>query len=219
MKITWFGQSCFQILSGLYRKDQQSLSIIINPFSDKTGLKLPKIQADILLMSQNYDNGKNDVKNFGNPFLVEAPGEYETKGVLIRAIPSYNKEKKNKNLIFKIDVENLKICHLGILSQKKLENEQLEEIGLVDILMIPIGGGETISAKEAKEIIGQIEPKIVVPMYYSIPKLKLKLEKLDNFLKIMGAKENLAQEQLKIQKGDKILEKEDGFSIVVLNPK
>jgi len=218
MKITWFGQSYFQILTGLYKKNQQTLSIIIDPFTEKIGLKPPKNQADILLISHDKIEKNEIAKSVsGKPFLIDAPGEYEIKGISFRAIPSFSKGG-GRNLIFKIDTENLRICHLGVLNQKELNNEQLESIGLVDILMVPVGGEEVISAKEAKEIIAEIEPKVVIPMYYFIPKLKIKIETLDNFLKIMGEKGIPPQDQLKIQKGDKILEGES-FTIIVLNPK
>ncbi|MQK95695.1 MBL fold metallo-hydrolase, partial [Escherichia coli] len=92
-----------------------------------------------------------------NYFLIEKAGEYEVKEVFIKAIPSFHDNSKGKergeNLIFLIEVEGLKLCHLGDFGQKELESEQIEEIGEVDILMIPVGGKYTISFKEAIKIM------------------------------------------------------------------
>jgi L-ascorbate metabolism protein UlaG (beta-lactamase superfamily) len=100
------------------------------------------------------------------------------------------------------------------LGQKELTEEQVEKIGNIDILMIPVGGVYTISSKEAAKIISQIEPKIVIPMHYQIPKLKIKLEGLDKFLKTMGVKSPEILNKLTIKKKDV---PEEGMEIKVLN--
>jgi L-ascorbate metabolism protein UlaG (beta-lactamase superfamily) len=109
----------------------------------------------------------------------------------------------------------MQICHLGDLGQKELTPEQMEQLENIDILMLPIGGTYTISAKEAKEIISQIEPKIIIPMHYQVPKLNIKLDDLDKFLKIMGAKAIEPQNKLSIKKTD-ISQEET--QIIVLKP-
>ena len=82
-------------------------------------------------------------------------------------------EPLGENTIYTIETEDLKLCHLGDLGQKELTADQLEKIGEVDILMIPVGGIYTISSKEAPKIMAQIEPKIIIPMHYQVPKLKI----------------------------------------------
>ena len=109
----------------------------------------------------------------------------------------------------------MRLCHLGDIGQKQLTDLQVEKIGSVDILMIPIGGTYTISSAEAQKIISQIEPKIVIPMHYKLPKLKIKLESLDKFLKVMG--KNSIEPQTKFLIKSSILPKE-GMEIVVLKP-
>lgn len=204
MKIIWHGQSCFQIIA--HGVKENKATIVIDPFSEEIGLKLPKIQADILLVTHQHldHNNINAVSN--SPFLITGPGEYEIKDIFIQGIPAFHGNSKEHELeeitIYTFEAENITLCHLGDLGQKELTDEQLERIGNVDILMIPIGGNFTISAQEALKIMSQIEPKIIIPMHYQIPKLKIKLSGLDKFLKVLGIQSVEHLPKLLIKKKD-----------------
>ncbi|OGZ85054.1 MAG: hypothetical protein A2599_00310 [Candidatus Staskawiczbacteria bacterium RIFOXYD1_FULL_39_28] len=219
-KIYWAGQSCFQI-SVSNSRDHEA-NIVIDPFSEEaTGLKLPNLSADILLVTHNHKDHNNvkDVK--GTPFLVQGPGEYEVKGVFIQGIPSFHDDKEGKekgqNTIYIIEAEDMRFCHLGDLGQKQLKDEQLEKIDSVDVLMIPVGGEYTIDSTSAQKIISQIEPKIVIPMHYALPKLKFKLDEVSKFLKTMGKKDEIAPvDKLTIKQS--ALPKEGTTEIIVLQP-
>ncbi|MFC1630239.1 MBL fold metallo-hydrolase [Patescibacteria group bacterium] len=206
MTIAWHGQSCFHITFS--RRKEEKISLVTDPFSQETGLRLPKLTADILLSSYN----SNTKGVLGNPFLITGPGEYEIKGVFVRGIEGF--QGKEKVTLFAIEGEDVRICFLGNLSQKELTPEQLDAIGDVDILMIPVGGGKTISAAEVSKIISQLEPKIVIPMNYHIPKLKVRLEKLDKFLKAIGAKSPETATKLTLKKKDL----PPGLKVKVLKP-
>lgn len=212
MQIFWKGQSCFQLIT-------PSVKIIIDPFSEETGLRLPKLEADILLTTHSHEDHNNVKAVGGMPFLIQGPGEYEVKGVYIKGIPSFHDgkegEERGGNTIYIIEVEDLKICHLGDLGQKELTEEQVEGIGEIDVLMIPVGGVYTISSKEALKVMSQIEPKVTIPMHYALPKLKSKLEGVDNFLKILGIKSVAPEEKLIIKKKDMSGEE---AKVVVLQP-
>jgi len=223
MNIIWHGQSCFQIQT--LRNKNGQISIIIDPFSEEIGLKAPKLEADILLISHQHPDHNNtkavSAPTSGHPiFLIDGPGEYDVKNVIIQGIPSFHDNSQGKergeNVIYTIEVEDLKICHLGDLGQKELTEEQLEKIGETDILMIPMGGTYTISAKEAPKIMAQIEPKITIPMHYALPKLKIKLDPLDKFLKTFGIK-NLGTPMKKLLIKKKNISPEEA-KIVVLKP-
>lgn len=211
MNIFWYGQSCFQILVSQNKGEQ--VSIVIDPFSDEIGLKTPKLTADILLISHAHFDHNNIQAISGNYFLISGPGEYEVKNVFVQGIFSFHDnlqgKERGENIIYTLETEDLKICHLGDFGQKELTDEQLEAIGEVDILMIPVGGiphknqwPGTISAKEALKIMSQIEPKIIIPMHYSLPKLKIKLEGVDKFLKFLGIKSLEPIKKLSIKKRD-----------------
>lgn len=208
MQIIWRGQFCFQITT--QRGKNNLVNVLIDPFDETTGLRVPRMEADILLISHNQDDHNNIKAIQGNPFLISGPGEYEIKEIFIQGI-----ESTNSNAIYIIEAEGMRICHLGNLSQNKLDPEQLDKIGDIDILMLPIGGVYTISTEEAIKIMSQIEPKITIPMHYQIPKLKIKLDSLDKFLKTMGIKKIEPLPKLSIKKKDFSGEE---VKIIVLNP-
>lgn len=201
MQIIWYGQFCFQVL--INQNKNHSVSIVIDPFDKTVGLKAPSLKADLLLTTHNH----YDLNIKGNPFLINGAGEYDIKGVYVQAISVPCDESKKRTTFYTINAQGINICHLGDLRQKELTTEQIEKIGMVDILMIPVGGVDTINGEQANYIIGQIEPKIVIPMYYQVPKLNTKLDSLDKFLKSMGAKLIESQKKLSIKKKDLVQEK------------
>jgi len=215
-KVYWAGQSCFEI-SVSNSRDHEA-TIVIDPFSEEfTGLKLPNLKADIVLITHDHKDHNNvkDVK--GEPFVIAGPGEYEVKGVFIQGIPSFhddvNGKEKGNNTIYVFEAEDIKFCHLGDLGQKQLTDEQLEKIDSVDVLMISVGG---VGVDNFQKIISQIEPKIVIPMHYNLPKLKFDLGDVSKFLKTMGKPSVVAQDKLVLK--DSTMPKEGAMEIMVLNP-
>lgn len=204
MHIIWHGQSCFQII--LARNKGEQVSMVIDPFDETIGLKVPALSADILLVSHSHQDHNNKKAIKGTPFSIEGPGEYEVKETFIWGIPSFHDDvqgaKRGSNTIYTIEGEGMRVCHLGDLGQKELTPEQLEKIGDIDILMVPVGGVYTIDAKGASRIISQIEPRLAIPMHYHLPRLKIKLEGVDKFLKEMGKKSVTPQPKLLIKKKD-----------------
>lgn len=215
MQITWYGQSCFQIAAS--PKNGDKINIVIDPFDEKTGLKIPSLEANILLVTHDHPDHNNVKAVKGSYFLIEGPGEYEVKNVFIKGINSYHDSSKGSerglNTIYTIETEDIKICHLGDLGQE-LSDEQIEKIGVVDILMVPVGGVYTIDSAKAVKIMSEIEPKIIIPMHYQIPKLKFKLEGLEKFLKTLGIKSVEPQPKLSIKKKEI---PEDEVKVIVLN--
>lgn len=215
MNINWYGQSCFQILISAGKNE--TTSIIIDPFDESIGLKLPrKLEADVALVTHDHSDHNNVKRISNNPFIIDSPGEYDVKEIFAQGIPSFHNEKGEKNIIYKIEAEKIKLCHLGDLGQKELTTEQLEAIGDVDILMIPVGGVFTINAEEAVKIMSQIEPKITIPMHYKLPDLKIKLDSLDNFLKVLGIGKLEKLPKLSIKSKD--LSQDEEAKIIALEP-
>ncbi|OGM72176.1 hypothetical protein A3H19_06395, partial [Candidatus Woesebacteria bacterium RIFCSPLOWO2_12_FULL_39_9] len=120
-------------------------------------------------------------------------GEYEVRGVSIIGVPSYHDNKKGeirgKNTVYIIEMDNLRIVHLGDLGHT-LPEDTLEDLGTVDVLLIPVGGEYTIGPSEAAELVRSIEPLITIPMHYHLPGINEgafgKLAKIDDFLKDVG---------------------------------
>jgi len=210
MVITWYGQSCFKIQSG-------ETVIFTDPFDKSIGLTPPRGVAHIITISHQHLDHANAESLSGEPLVIDGPGEYEIKGVGIKGIFSFHDDQEGKergaNTIFVLEVEGIKICHLGDLGQKKLTDEQLEKIDEADILMIPVGGVFTVDGEEAAEIINQIEPRLVIPMHYKIPGLEIKLAGVDDFLKEMGVAKKETADKLTLKKKD--LPRE-GMQVVVM---
>ncbi len=220
MHITWFGQACFKIQTTI--KDQE-VTIITDPYSKELGLKLPRIlSADIVTVShQHYDHNNVDLigKSKQEPFIINHVGEYEVKSVYIQGISTYHDKSKGAergmNTVYKMYLEhNIVLAHLGDIGHV-LTTEQLDELNGVHILLIPVGGVYTIDSADAQKIISEIEPKIVIPMHYDLPGLKVDLDPVEKFLHALGIKEHEPQTKLKISKKD--LEKE-GTQTIVLTP-
>jgi L-ascorbate metabolism protein UlaG (beta-lactamase superfamily) len=210
MHIQWLGQSAFKI-------QDKEVTIAIDPH-DKIGIKMPKFQADILIVTHAHDDHNNIKAIKGNPFLINGAGEYEVKNVFVYGLRSWHDNKKGEdqglNIIYVLEIAGVKIAHLGDLGQENLNERQLGILEGVDILLIPVGGEETINGIGAVKIISQIQPRIVIPMHYKIPGNKMKLESVDKFLKEFGVSNPEKTDKLKISKKD--LPQEE-TKVIILN--
>lgn len=214
MTISWYGHSCFKITN-----QGGHLTIITDPFDKGIGLAPPRASADIVVVThEHYDHNNISVVS-GQPFIINGPGEYEVKGVNIFGLVGYHDQQegleRGLDTIYLIEIDGLRICHLGDIGQPRLTDEQLEKLGEVDILLIPVGGVYTIGAKEAVEIAEQLEPSLIIPMHYKIPGLKIELDSLDKFLKEMGLTKKEAVEKLTVKKKD-LVDKE--MEVAVMKP-
>lgn len=184
MTITWFGQSCFRI-------ECKEGSILIDPFDKSIGLKPPKIKDDLVLVTHPHHDHNNLEGAEKDTFVITNPGEYEIKGIHVQGITSFHDKAQGAdrglNTIYRIKAEDIVLCHLGDFGEGKLSDEQVEAIGDVDVLIVPVGGSVTIDAKEAVEVISQVEPKIVIPMHYDVSGLTIKdIEGPEKFIKELG---------------------------------
>lgn len=199
MVIQWLGQSCFKIST---KNTQGEFTVATDPFADQSGLKMPKFSADIVTVSQKHDDHDNVDAIKGDPMIITQPGEYETKGIFIYGIPAVNEKDKIKATVYKIISEDVIIGHLGSLSQE-LTDEQIERLGNIDVLLIPVGGKGNLDGKKAAEVVSQIEPRLVIPMHYKTGEMKSDLNGIEDFLKNSGLKSETL-DKLKIAKKDLI---------------
>lgn len=212
MIITWQGHSCFKIQD---KVGPEGVTLVTDPFGKEAGLKVPNFEADIVTVSHDHSDHNNVDALRGNPFVISCAGEYDFKGILVEGIDSHHDSDKGNdrggNVIYRIEVEDISIVHLGDLGDI-LDNTQLEKLAGTDILLIPVGGKYTLDAKKAVEVISQIEPRLIIPMHYQTEGLKYDLDPVDKFVKEIGIAPTY-EEKLKISKKD--LPQED-MELVIL---
>jgi len=180
--ITWLGHSCFRI------KGSKAV-IITDPFPPDLGYSLGKQTANIVTVSHQHPSHSYIEGISGEPRLVKGPGEYEISNVLIIGIATFHDsikgQSRGKNTAYLMEIDGIAVCHLGDIGHV-LSDEQVEEMGNVDVLLLPVGGVNTINAALAAEVIRKIEPKAVIPMHYKTPVLNRDLDPVEYFLKEMG---------------------------------
>jgi L-ascorbate metabolism protein UlaG (beta-lactamase superfamily) len=198
MDITWLGHSCFR-LKGSHA------TVITDPYSAGLGYSLGKPTARIVTVSHEHPGHCYIDGVGGQPRVVNRPGEYEISEVLIIGIATFHDgeggKKRGKNIVYLMEIDEVAVCHLGDLGHV-LTSEQIEDIGNVDVLLLPVGGVSTINAPMAAEVVRQLEPKVVIPMHYKTPALKVELEAVDRFLKEIGAKQVASQPKLSVNKSN-----------------
>lgn len=186
MEIAYLGHSSFKLKG-------KTATLVTDPFdADMVGLKFPKLEVDLATVSHHHaDHDKLDQVTVSK-MVIDGPGEYEVSGVSIIGIKTYHDSKKGdergKNTVYVIEMDGVRVCHLGDLGHT-LSESQLSEIGQVDVLMIPVGGEFTINAEEAAKVTHSIEPGIILPMHYKMSGLAStfdKLQPVDEYVKQMG---------------------------------
>ena len=185
MKIKYYGHAAFLITS------DQGPKIIIDPyepgaFGGQLSYGKIKDQADIVLTSHDHADHNYTKDLPGKPQIIKGSGSKTAKGISIKGIATYHDPSKGSergtNTIFTFKIDHIQLCHLGDLGHH-LSDEELAEIGPVDILLIPVGGFFTIDSKEATDIVEQIKPKILIPMHFKTEKCGFPIAPVEDFLK------------------------------------
>ena len=194
MEITWLGHSCFRLRG-------RDAAVVTDPCPKTTGYSIGRPTADIVTVSHDHPGHSHVSAVAGDARVVQGPGEFEIAGVLIMGIRTYHDEEggqeRGKNTAYVLEVDDMRICHLGDLGHVPT-SEQVEELSGVDVLLAPVGGNTTIGATAAAETVSLLGPKLVIPMHYKTPAAKENLEPLDRFLKEMGAPNALEERQPKL---------------------
>jgi L-ascorbate metabolism protein UlaG (beta-lactamase superfamily) len=200
--------------------------VLCDPFGRSTGLDIGKPTAHIVTVSHDHGDHNNieAVRSLRGekPFRIDGPGEYEVSGVLVTGVRTYHDKAKGAergfNTVFVIHLDDVTFCHLGDLGHE-LSQSQLEAIGDVDVLFVPVGGGETITPAEASGVIAQLEPRIVVPIHYATAQLSFEheLAPLEKFTHEMGLKDVTPEDRLSVTSSNLPPETEQA-RVVVLRP-
>ena len=193
--------------------------MVTDPYPPAVGLKLGRMDAEVVTISHEHDNHNYTQVVREGAYEIRGPGEYEVAGVSVIGVPTYHDSEKGarhgRNTVYLIEIDDVRICHLGDLGHK-LEDAEAEAVASPDVLLVPVGGQSALNAAQAAEVVRQLEPRYVVPMHYSIPGLKLQLDPIDRFLKEMGVASSEPQPKLSVQKSS-VTEYET--KVIVLEPK
>ena len=210
MDVTWLGHGCFRLRG-------RNAAVVTDPFPPSIGLKLQKLDADLVTVSHEHDN-HNYTQAVRDGYEIRGPGEYEVAGVSVIGFPTYHDSEKGanrgRNTVFLIEIDDVRVCHLGDLGHR-LDDTDAETVASVDVLLVPVGGRTAINAAQAAEIVRQLEPRYVVPMHYAIPGLKVELDPVDRFLKEMAVVAGEPQPKLSVQASSGEYE----TKVVVLEPR
>lgn len=196
MQISWLGYSAFRITSG-------GITVIVNPYDPESGFKINRQSADIVVSSIDHPEVAKSVSSAG--LVIVKPGEYEVRSVFVYGI-SYSAVT-----LYLLTIDAMSIACIGPVKVKELSDEQLEVVEGADILTVPVGGGPVCSAKEAVQIINQVEPRIVIPSHYKTKGTR-GLDGIDKFLKEYSASHEEV-DKLKLHKKD--LPQEDTRVVVI----
>lgn len=199
MEITWYGHSCFRLTERNYA------TVVTDPFDNKSiGYDALKLRSDIVTVSHEMPGHNNIDAVKGTSHVINGPGEFEIGGVFITGVQSEGggggrKKKDNapRNTVYVFDYDGITVAHLGDLKQTPTQSE-IESLGTVNVVLVPVGGGGALNAAKAAEVISLIEPNLVIPMHYSTPDARLSLDSLNKFLKEMGLSKVETQPSVKV---------------------
>lgn len=199
MFITYHGGSALKI-------QEKEVTVAINPNTNKD--MMPKFSAQVALLGTK-DSSVDFIRE--EPFIISKPGEYEVKGVFVYGMYA---DKKRDQLVYVLELEGITLGVLGGFNGEQLSSDQMKQIEGVDVLFVPVGGGEVLNSKQAVKIINQVEPRIVIPIQYKVGSEKDFPENVDLFLKEYGVSSKAEKiDKLKLTKKD--LPQEDTKVIVV----
>jgi L-ascorbate metabolism protein UlaG (beta-lactamase superfamily) len=202
MKIRWLGHSAFVLTS------DSGTRILTDPYESGSydgavGYKPITETVDIVTASHEHED-HFCLKGLPEGFeCVTKAGKHEAGGLAITGVKTYHDETKGKergpNVIFVIDIDGLRVCHLGDLGHT-LSGDELGAIGKVDVLLIPVGGFFTIGPKEALKVMKALSPAVTIPMHFKTESLGFPIEPVDNFLSLAGEHERPGASEIEITK-------------------
>jgi L-ascorbate metabolism protein UlaG (beta-lactamase superfamily) len=203
MKIKWNGHASFTITAS------DGTVLVTDPY-DPSGYagvlryEQVKDKADGVLVSHNHAD-HNYVKGIpGSPKIIMDSGQ--VKDIKVKGISTYHDEsggsERGENTVFVFSVDGINICFAGDLGHQ-LSNEQIEAIGPLDLLLIPVGGTYTVDADGAAKIAEALNPKLIIPMHYKTDKCDLPISAADSFLEKMAKVNQLQQSEIELSQ-DKV---------------
>ena len=181
MEITWYGRACFRLKG-------KEATAITDPCPPATGFVAGKHDVDLLTVSHAHPD-HSYTRSITAGLTLTRPGEYEFHDLLVTGVRTYHDgargAERGENMIFAVEVDGVHVCHLGDLGHL-LTEEQVAELGPIDVLLVPVGGTTTVTPAEATEVVSQLSPKLVIPMHFAIDGASADLMSPETFLHEMS---------------------------------
>lgn len=199
MKIKWLGHASFLITS------DGGVRVITDPYHRTGGIEYGLIQetADVVTVSHQHQDHNNVAAVKGTPIVVDGPGVRNAKGIEFLGVPSYHDGRKGAqrgpNIIFCFAIDGVRVCHLGDLGHE-LDASKVKEIGVVDVLLVPVGGFYTIDARQATSVCEALKPKVVIAMHVRTAKCDYPITGVEDFLKGRKNVSRVAASETEIKK-------------------
>lgn len=207
MEITWHGLSCFRLTERYFA------TVVTDPYNQELGLPRLALDAHVVTVSHDAPGHNNTAAVSGYEYALNGPGEYEIGNVFITGIATAQDGSSLPNVLFMFDYDGITVAHLGDMARVPTQT-QIEALEEIHVLLVPVGGGNSLNAAQAAELVSMLEPNIVVPMHYQIPGLDLELEEVDRFLNEMGVTDPTEEQNLQISSSNLAEETE----VVLLAP-
>ena len=170
MIITHHGGQCFKVSFG-------DTTLAFDPISKKSKLSPVKFGASVALISMhhpNFDGAEQAAHGGKAPFVIDGPGEYEVGDVTARGYgvkTTYDKKERFAT-IYQVTMEGMNLVFLGAISDPEIDAKILGELGDIDVLFVPIGGGDVLEVPQASKLATKLEARIIIPMHYDEKALK-----------------------------------------------
>ena len=162
MEVTWYGRACFRLRG-------RDATVITDPCPPSTGFVAGRHDVDLLTISHDHSDHAY-TRSITAGLTLTRPGEYEFRDLLVTGVKTYHDgqagRERGENVVFAVEIDGIHVCHLGDLGHL-LTDEQLGELGPIDVLLVPVGGQTTLTPAEAAEVVAQLNPKLVVPMHFA----------------------------------------------------
>ena len=191
MELQFYGANCVRITT-------KKASVVVDDLNGEATKA-----GDIALFTGSHDKPKADTK-----IVIDQPGEYEVSDTSVQGIAARAHMDEDKNghtaTIFKLIAEDIRVAVLGHI-YPELNDEQLEALGRVDVLIVPVGGsGYTLDGIGALKLIKKIEPKIVIPTHYADKAVKYEVPQaeLADVLKDISMEPKETVPKLKLKAGE-----------------
>lgn len=194
MELIWHGLSCFRM------QERNLATIVTDPYNQQIGLPPLHLNADVVTVSHDAPGHNNTLSVSGYEYALTGPGEYEIGNVFITGVFTAQNEGARQNVLYMFDYNGITVAHLGDMAKVPTQT-QIEALDQINVLLVPVGGGSSLNAAQAAELVSMLEPNVVVPMHYKMPGLNFELDSVDRFLNEMGVTEAVHEENLHISPG------------------